>query len=64
MKTVLSIPIRKIFTIDGELGKASFIRIDEKTHSGNNALCLNSSNGSYVENVEYFIQHDIKVIPT
>jgi hypothetical protein len=63
MKTVLSIPIRKIFTLDCELGKASFIRIDEKEHDGNNAICLNSNNGSYIENVEYFIQHDIEVIP-
>ena len=63
MKTILSVPITKIFKINGELGKSSFIRIDEIEHNGNNAFCLDSNNGSYIENVKYFIQYEIEVIP-
>lgn len=61
--TVLDIPITKGFSLEEELGKASFFRIDSSRYEGNNGYCFESENCSYEPGTSYFIQLDLEVTP-
>lgn len=65
MKTVLDIPITKMFDLYQDGCKSTFVRIDSSLKENNrkNAHCVDSNNPTYYRTKDYFIQLDIEVIP-